>query len=62
MALFELGEQHAGQVLTACDCLSMLGRGIIHQNGLPKQMIGGRSTSGGYQLVCIHRECWFGFS
>lgn len=38
MALFEFGEQHAGQVLTACDCLSMLERGKVPQNGLPKQM------------------------
>ena len=29
MALFELGEQHAGEVLSAGDCLSMFDRGTV---------------------------------
>ena len=38
MALFEFGEQHAGQVLTACDCLSIFDRGTVRRSGLLKQM------------------------
>ena len=38
MALFEFGEQHAGQVLSAGDCLSMFDRGTVGRSGLLKQM------------------------
>ena len=38
MAFFEFGEQHAGQVLTACDCLSIFDRGTVRRSGLLKQM------------------------